>query len=256
VRNRLSIIIVVVLISVTGLTGSHAQENGTADRSDSIENIRGLVKPRHRAALFSEISGRIIDIRYRAGQRFKKGDSLIKFDCALYEADLASARAKSEADKKQYENNKKLLELNATSNIDVELSGAQKDMSEAEARIKEIVSKNCTIIAPYNGRVIDVKANQYESVSAGQELISILDDQYLDIDLIVPSTWLNTLDEGAGFTFLVDETGKKYPARILQIGAIVDPVSQTVRITGEFTGSIDDILSGMSGTAYFDMMKR
>lgn len=255
-RNSLYNFIGTIIVFSLVLNSSHAQESRPVARADSVENIRGLVKPRHRAALFSEISGRIIDIRYLAGQRFKKGELLIKFDCALYEADLASARAKYEADIKQFENNKKLLELNAISDIEVELSSARMHMSEAEASIKSIVSKNCQIIAPYSGRVIDVKANLYESVVAGQELISILDDQYLDIDLIVPSSWLNTLDEGVEFTFLVDETRKKYSAHILQIGAIVDPVSQTVRLTGEFTGNIDDVLSGMSGTAYFDLIKQ
>jgi len=253
VRNSLFKFIGIIIMSSLALNSSHAQELGTVTRTDSVENIRGLIKPRHRAALFSEISGRIVDVRFLAGQRFKKGDLLIKFDCALYEADLASARAKHEADKKQFENNKKLLELNAISDLEVELSSAQMHISEAEASIKNIISKKCLIVAPYSGRVIDVKANLYESVVAGQELISILDDQYLDIDLIVPSSWLNTLDEGVEFTFLVDETGKKYSAHILQIGAIVDPVSQTVRLTGEFTGNIDDVLSGMSGTAYFDL---
>ena len=248
VRIISSTILLVMLSSVS------AQEATQDSKPENTENIRGLVKPRHRAVLSSEISGRITEIKYRSGQAFKMGDPLIKYDCALYNADLASAKAKYEAEKKKYENNRKLLALNAISDIDVELSMATRDVAEAEMRIKEIVSRHCVITAPYNGRVIDISTNQYESVSAGQELMSILDDQYLEIDLIVPSAWLTTLKQGLEFMFLVDETGKKYPAKIVQIGATVDPVSQTVRLTGEFAGDVNDVLSGMSGTAIFDFV--
>ena len=248
VRFISSAILLVMLSSVYG------QEATPDSRSENTENIRGLVKPRQRAVLSSEISGRITEIKYKSGQPFKKGDMLIKYDCSLYNADLASAKAKYEAEKKKFENNKKLLALNATSDIEVELSKATMDIAGAEMSIKEIITRHCIIIAPYNGRVIDVATNQHESVSTGQELISILDDQYLEIDLIVPSSWLTTLDEGLEFMFLVDETQKKYPAKIIQIGAIVDPVSQTVRLTGEFAGDVNDVLSGMSGTAIFDFV--
>lgn len=229
------------------------QQNQSSAAVDNLENIRGLVKPSQRAILFSEITGQILEVGFRSGQRFKKGDALIKFDCALYEADLASASAKFEADKKQFENNQKLLALNAISDIEVELSRAQMHISEAEANMKGIVKNNCVIAAPYDGRVVEIKTNPYESVTTGQELISILDDRTMEIDLIVPSRWLTTLHEKAEFKFLVDETGKRYSARITQIGAIVDPVSQTVRLTGEFIDNTDDVLSGMSGTAFFEV---
>ncbi len=219
--------------------------------SANTETIRGLIKPRKEAILSSQISGQIIELGFKSGERFNQNDLLVRFDCAMYEADLNSARARLQADQKQYENNRKLLELNAISNIEVELSRSEVDVARAETRIKQITTEHCVIRAPYNGRVIDVMVNQFESVGADQELISILDDQDLEIELIVPSTWLTSIREGEGFTFTIDETGGSYQARISQIGAIVDPVSQTVRLLGEFQNQTNNVLSGMSGTANF-----
>lgn len=217
----------------------------------NVENIRGLVKPSKKAVLSSEISGRITDIRFSAGESFKKGDVLIKFDCSLYLAELSSANAKLAAEKKRFENNKKLLELNAISDIEVELSKAEMEIARADARVKNIISKHCSIAAPYNGRVIDVTVNEHESVLADQELMSILNDKELEIDLIVPSFWLARLSRNEKFTFSVDETRKEYPAKVIHIGAVVDPVSQTIRLTGKFEGGAEDVLSGMSGFATF-----
>jgi membrane fusion protein, multidrug efflux system len=241
------------IIIITYCLSSYSQEGTIRTAVSNIENIRGLVKPRNRAVLSSEISGRIAQIMFKPGQRFNKDEVLIRFDCSMYDAELASARARFNAENKRFENNQKLLELNATSDIEVELSRAEMEMAKADVTIKNIRSGNCRITAPYSGRVIDLIVNEHESVLQDQELISILDDQVLEIELIVPSAWLISLSNGEGFTFAVDETGREYSARIIQIGATVDPVSQTVRLLGEFDEKAGDVLSGMSGTAIFNV---
>jgi RND family efflux transporter MFP subunit len=242
-----------ILISITLLTviwnsyQTHAQGMGASN----TDTIRGLIKPRKEAILSSQISGQIIELGFKSGESFNQNDLLVRFDCAMYEADLNSARARLQAEQKQFENNRKLLELNAISNIEVELSRSEVDVARAESRIKQIITEHCLIRAPFSGRVIDLMVNEYESVGADQELISILDNQDLEIELIVPSSWLTSIRQGESFTFTIDETGGSYQARISQIGAIVDPVSQTVRLLGEFQDQTNNVLSGMSGTANF-----
>ena len=221
----------------------------------SEEIIRGLVKPQKKTVISSEIPAKIINIPFKDGEAFKQGDLLIKFDCSLYYAQLASANAEREARTKRYENNKELLSFDATSNIEVELSRAEMKKAEAEVQVANLRVKRCTIKAPYSGRVIDVLANEYESVDMETKLLSILDDKQLEIELIVPSKWLGWLKKGETFDFLVDETNQKYPANISRIGAMVDPVSQTIRVIGLFDASSEDILSGMSGTAFFNSIQ-
>lgn len=244
-------ILLLIVCACWTLTGN-SQNLIMSTNSNNIENIRGLVKPKSRAVLSSGIPGKIDEIRFGIGERFNEGDLLIRFDCERYLAELESANAKFNAESKKYENNKKLLELNATSNIDVEVSLAEMEFAKAEATIKRITADDCLMTAPYSGRVIDVLVNEYETVLADQELISILNDQQLEIELIVPSTWLVEMKIGEEFSFSVDETGMDYSAKIIQIGAIVDPVSQTVRLIGVFTEVTEDVLSGMSGTAIFE----
>ncbi|MCG8325719.1 MAG: efflux RND transporter periplasmic adaptor subunit [Thiotrichales bacterium] len=219
--------------------------------SDELTNIRGLIKPNTKAAISSEIAAQIEKMPYREGQRFNKGDVLIKFDCSLYHAALASSKATYEASQKRLENNKQLVALDALSNIELELSEIDVKKNRAEMEAARINTSRCRIKAPFNGRVIETVVNKYESVARDQELLSILDDRDLIIELIVPSKWLTWLKEGMNFSFAVDETGKRYSAAVSQLGAVVDPVSQTIRITGRFTETVD-VLSGMSGTAKFE----
>ena len=229
---------------------ANAAEDSSFDGM-SDETIRGLIKPQKKTVISSEIPAKIIEIPFKDGEVFKQGDLLVKFDCSFYYAQLASANAEREARLIKYENNKELLSFSATSNIEVELSKAEVKKAEAEVQIANLRVKRCAIDAPYSGRVIDVLANEYESVDMETELLSILNDKQLEIELIVPSKWLGWLKAGEIFDFLVDETNQKYPAKISRIGAAVDPVSQTIRVIGLFDTSSEDILSGMSGTAIF-----
>jgi len=228
-----------------------------AEDSDPVddrlqETIRGLVAPQNKAVISSEIPAKVIDIPFKDGEAFRKNDVLIKFDCSLYFAQLASASARRDAKTKRYKNNKELLSYNATSDIEVELSRAEMKQAEADYKIENYRVNRCTIKAPYSGRIIEVLTNEHESVDMQTKLLSVLSDEQLEIELIVPSIWLGWLKKGEAFNFLVDETGQKYPASISRIGAMVDPVSQTIRVTGLFDKLSEDILSGMSGTAYFN----
>ena len=151
-----------------------------------------------------------------------------------------------------FENNKELLALNAISDIDVSISESEMQVARADRTMKAIRVSQCKIKAPYSGRVIEVAINEHETVPADKEILSILNDRNLEIELIVPSNWLNWLVVGEIFSFVIDETGKVLDAKVSKIGAVVDPVSQTIKLVGKFSGGIDGVLSGMSGTAQFN----
>ncbi len=240
----------VILLSCLPLTMITAgEDSGVWD--DSLNNIRGLVKPVTRATLSSEISGRIISLPFKMGDRFKKGQLLVQFDCSLYKAELAAARAQLEAEKKKHENNLQLLELNAISKIEVDISAVEVKKADAEKQISSVRAQRCVIKAPYDGRVMELAVHEHESVGTDQPLLSILNDNQLEIELIVPSNWLTWLQREVEFKFLIDETGQDYNAAVAQLGASVDPVSQTIRVKGVFKSDAGNVLSGMSGTARF-----
>ncbi len=237
------------------LLGLHFSALAAGEISDTwdkdINNIRGLVKPVTSATLSSEILGRITKLPFHMGDAFKKGNALVQFDCSLHNAELAASRAELDAEKKKHENNLQLLALNAISKIEVDISATNVKKADAEKQIALVRVRRCVIKAPYDGRVIETLVNEHESVGPDQPLLSILSDKQLEIELIVPSGWLTWLKKGVEFHFLIDETGRSHQAKVAQLGASVDPVSQTIRVKGQFQSDINEVLSGMSGTAKF-----
>lgn len=211
--------------------------------------VRGVVRGVAEVTLAADIVARIVEAPLRDGDRFRKGDTLVKFDCLAMEAERDAAQAAWRGHKNNYESNLKLKKFGAGSQFAIVSAKSDMEKSEADVRRLEARLRACKIDAPFDGRVIERVVNAHETPGANQPLIRIVDDSALDLQLVVPSRWLAWLKPQTEFVFTADETGKAYPARINLIGAVVDPVSQTVRLRCAFVEHPADILTGMSGTA-------
>lgn len=229
----------------------------TQSVADATEEVRGLVRPVSRAVLSSEIRDRIVRIGYRVGETFGKGDTLLEFDCKYYRAELKAKSALYKAENAQYKNNLRLLELNATSDIEVEVSAARAEEALAEKNKAEIQVTSCVLNAPYAGAVDSLLVNESENVAPSTELMTILSHADLEIELLVPSAWLRWIKPTALFSLRVDETGTEHKCEISRVAASVDPVSQTVLVIAKFVdaeaAAAVPVLAGMSGSARFDI---
>jgi multidrug efflux pump subunit AcrA (membrane-fusion protein) len=137
----------------------------------------------------------------------------------------------------------------AVGKLDVEVSKARADKAESEVAAIAARLEQCTIYAPFDGRITELKINEHEVPGAGQPFISLVDEANFEIDLILPSQALRVLEPHLPFQFRIDETGVTYEANILRVGAAVDPVSQSIKAIGAFATTDYRIIAGMSGTA-------
>ena len=244
------VLLTAMAVNVSATGGSKGDRSVHVTRPES-GSIRGIVKASAQAVLYAQVQGRVSQLPYKEGQRFEKGYTLVQLDCDKYRAELAVAIAEHEARDKVYKNNIELDKLNAVSELDLETSEAEAKKALAAIRVAEVNVKGCQIVAPFGGRVIGTMVNEHENVFPNDKLISLLDDSSLEIELVLPSSSLSWLRRKSSFTFVVDETRRSYRARIREIGASIDPASQTIKVTGAFEKLPPDILAGMSGSAQF-----
>ncbi|MFY4728084.1 efflux RND transporter periplasmic adaptor subunit [Nitrospira sp. BLG_2] len=237
-----------VSVSATGRSKEDRPIRVTRQESNIA---RGIVRASTQAILYAQVQGRISQLPYKEGQRFEKGHTLVQLDCDKYRAELAVAIAEHEAKDKLYKNNIELGKLNAVSELDLETSEAEAKKAFAAIRVAEVNVKGCRIVAPFGGRVANLMVNEHENVFPNDKLISLLDDSSLEIELVLPSSSLSWLRRKETFTFVVDETRRSYRARIREIGASIDPASQTIKVTAAFEKLPPEILAGMSGSAQF-----
>lgn len=242
--------------SMESAVGAARSEAKPASSAAELSTIRGVVKAAAQATLASQVQGRISRLPFKEGQRFKKGALLVALDCAKYEAELDSAQAEHRGKKKTYENNLRLAQHHAVGTLEIDISRAEADKTFAAVKAAQVNVNGCTVLAPFPGRVVKTIVNEHENVFPNDQLISLLDDSLLEIELILPSKALAWLKVGTSFEYTVDETGLQYPAVVQDIGANVDPASQTVKVKGLFRSQPENVLAGMSGTAAFAELLR
>ncbi|WP_263080593.1 efflux RND transporter periplasmic adaptor subunit [Endozoicomonas sp. Mp262] len=233
----------------------YAKENLTGEGYLSTEDYdresRGVVVAMSRAIISSEISARIIQLPFRAGEGFKKGETLVAFDCTLFQAQKEKVKAEYDLAKIKLDNDRKLQSLSSIGKLEIAISEAKMKKTELELKISQLNVKRCHIKAPYDGRIVKLFRNEHESVSQQQELFEIVGTNDLEVELIFPSQKLSELKEDRYFQITIDETGKSIPVVIITAGAVVDPVSQTVSVRARFAEKHHFLLPGMSGTARF-----
>ena len=251
-----SIMGVWLMTSMLPATAGTKSDSKPASSAAELSTIRGVVKATAQATLASQVQGQISQLPFKEGQRFKKGALLVALDCSKYEAELASAQAEHRGKRKTYENNLQLAKHNSVGTLELDVSQAEAEKAFAAVSVAQVNVKGCTVRAPFPGRVVKMIVNEHENVFPNDQLISLLDDSLLEIELILPSRSLAWLKVGTPFEYAVDETGLRYPAVVQDIGAKVDPASQTVKVKGLFRTQPDNVLAGMSGAASFAELPR
>lgn len=212
-------------------------------------SVEAVLVPRRVTVISSSQDGRIADIPFGQGDRFKKGDTLIAYDCADLEAEAEIAGMEKTLTSKKTEGSDKLFKLDIIS--DVDRLGIQIEDKQAASKVKLYQARmdQCFIKAEFDGRVTNRLANPGEYTRTDRVLMEVASDEPLQAEFMVPSKWLRWLNTGAPLTVTINETEASYRARISRIYGEVDPVSQSIQIIALLDGYTDNLLPGMSGQA-------
>lgn len=209
--------------------------------------IRAQLVPSRYTTLGAEIGAKVSRITVPEGGYFRAGQVLVVFDCSIQRAQRERSQAELAAARKTLAANRELEKLDAVGKLDLDLAASSVDRANAEVRASDAVVDKCSVTAPFAGRVTAQKVREMQYVQQGHELLEIIGSGGLQLEFIAPSAWQQRLKPNATFSVRIDETGKTYEARLVRLGARVDPVSQSIKVTSAIVGSHPDLMAGMSG---------
>ena len=220
-----------------------------ASRAHADVEIRAQLVPRHTTVLSSEIAGKISALPVREGEAFAQGQELAAIDCDTYRARLQLAEAKTTGAERKLEAVRLLDARRAVGKVDLDLAVVDVDAARAEQQMAAKDVSRCTLLAPFAGRVAELRVKRFQSVAAGEPVIDILNERDLELELLVPSRWTSWMKLGAAFRMDVEELDRTFEAEITRIVPRIDPVSQTIKIFGRIPGDHPELTAGMSGKA-------
>jgi len=251
-RKLLSLIITLLLPLLFYEASQAANINVLNTEQSEKITARGVLRASQTTEIAAAMTGRLLKANYKPGQYFGSGALLAEFECTRQEAELTAMTRTHQTLSVKYENAAELFKLGAAGELDVTLARSEMQQAAAEANVIKARLKDCIIYAPYAGFVTARHISAFETPQSGQPLYSIQRACALELSVITPSNWMRWMKQGHVFTFTVDETGETFKAKVIRIGAAVDPVSQTIEVTARPLRT-PKALVGMSGMASFEV---
>jgi len=211
--------------------------------------LRGILVPEKDIKMSSPFEALVRKVHVQAGQRVRRGQKLVSFDCDVIRSELVSAEARLAQRRLSHATNEKLYNATALSKTEFELSQSRIAESEAEVNTASLRLRSCDLTAPFSGIVSDVSVREFAHVVTGEPLLVLLDDSSLDLVVHVPSDWLRNKLVGKRLKVTVQETGDVHEAKIKQIWPAVDANSRTVKVSARLQGRHPQLFSGMTADA-------
>ncbi|WP_299432829.1 efflux RND transporter periplasmic adaptor subunit [uncultured Aquimarina sp.] len=202
---------------------------------DSLFNhyleLQGSVETKKNIVLYPEVSGTLIQVYVKEGQRVSKGQTLARIDDGGISQQLSQAEVQAQLAKTTFERQKRLWEQKIGSEIKylqekTNYEAAQKSVDQ----IKRQLAK-ATVSAPFSGIVDDIIAEQGSVVAPGQtELIRIinLDDMYIEVE--VPESYISSITKGKETQVYFPVLGKTIDTKIRQVGNYINPNNRSFTV--------------------------
>ena len=221
-------------------------------------NAAGRAEANRRATITSLVEGVIQGIPVQENSVVREGQAVLQIDTlelALArreaQAALADAQAQFEA-LTHFDADVEDLEVRARRR---EVARSTSGLNAAEVRLEqaELQLQRARVRAPFPGRIADLRVAEGAFVSAGTELMTVVELDPIKVEVQVLEAEVGYLQEGrrAVVTFAAFP-GETFEGRIETINPVVDPEQRTGRVTVRLPNPRGRIKPGMYAEVSLD----
>ena len=178
-----------------------------------------------------EVSGRIIEIGFREGQRVRKGATLIRFEPSVQRAELEQAAANLGLSKSRLERSRDLftkgfISAQARDETESNFKLAQASYDLSEARLTKLDIK-----APFSGIVGLRMVSVGDYVKDGQDIVNLEEIDPLKVDFKIPEIYLKQVAVGQALQITLDAfPNQTFQGKVLAINPLVDTNGRAIVI--------------------------
>ena len=239
--------ILLLVIPLTKREGRVAVVVQHPRRADLVETVpaSGTIRPVSEVKISPDVSGEVVEIYAREGDRVEEGDLILRIRQDLYLSQVEQAnaslgtlraqctrqRAEARQARTNHERNRKLFEVNAISAAEFQRSKTELDIAQSslqaaeyavrsgEAQLKEARENllKTTVYAPAGGIVSRMNVEKGERVvgtsqMSGTELFRIADFSRMEVEVDVGESDVVRIEQGDSVRVEIDA----YPRRIFR----------------------------------------
>jgi membrane fusion protein, multidrug efflux system len=202
-----------------------------AERISQKLEALGNARANESVDISTKISNIVTAVRFRDGERVKRGQTLVQLDDAQARADVAAAQAAVTESESQYNRSRELLDTQALSKssfeqLEATLKANRARLNAATARLEDTV-----IRAPFSGRVGLRRVSVGTLISPGDVITTLDDTSVIKLDFSVPENFLASLREGLSIRATAPAfPGRTFAGSVSSIDSRVDVATRAVTV--------------------------
>jgi RND family efflux transporter MFP subunit len=188
----------------------------TAENTNLVFN--GVIKEKSLTSLSFRVGGPLKTLTVKEGDFVKKGDLIAAIDQRDYKLQLQSTKAQYLQLKGEYSRYKELFEedkipANSYEKIESGFLMAKTAFENAENQLKDTELR-----APFSGYIHEKMTENFQTVGAGQPIVSIIDVSNLEVQISIPENQLLKIKNSQNNFLSVDQSGvSNLPLEIISI---------------------------------------
>jgi len=198
----------------------------------SFLRLVGTVETSDDVLLSAEVSGKVLRHVVSEGQNVRKGQTILRLDDAKLRQEVARLEAVTAQSKTTWERIQNLYENeNIGSEIDYLNAKYAYEQSASALNSLRIDLENTEVIAPFDGVVETIFAEEGEMLSPGMAAIRLIGSEQYVITAGVPARYANVVELGDQVDVWFDtQLQDTLSGRVVYVANSIDPSNRTFKI--------------------------
>jgi membrane fusion protein (multidrug efflux system) len=194
----------------------------------------------------AEVPGKVVTIAFRAGDKVRAGDLLLRQDTSVEEAQLPGAEAAVVLAKATLDRTRALLAENAVAQAEYDAAVAAHSQAVATvAQLQATIAKK-TVRAPFSGRLGIRLVNLGQILKEGEAIVSLQSLDPIFADFALPQQALAGLQTGSTVRITSDSwPGEVFGGILTAINAEVDAATRNIRVQATVANAAEQLRPGM-----------
>jgi membrane fusion protein (multidrug efflux system) len=206
----------------------------------------GSLRARQGVMVRPEVSGRIVQLGFRDGQRVRRGQLLMQMDDSLQRAQLQQAQAQAGIAATQLKRNQDLVAQNFVSQSAVDQSAAALEVAQAQVALARAQLLRMRIVAPFDGVAGIRLVNVGDYVKDGADIVNLEDLSALWVDFRLAERFISNVKPGQGVDVTLDAVpGQRYSGKVEAIDSLLDANGRSLLVRARIDNPEGALRSGM-----------
>jgi membrane fusion protein (multidrug efflux system) len=198
--------------------------------TDDAQSV-GSLRSRQSVMLRPEVSGRVVRLNFRDGERVRQGQLLVQFDDQLQQAQIKQSQAELSIAQANHKRNEELLAQNFVSQRSLDESAANLEVAQAKLALAKATADRLRIIAPFDGIAGIRNVNVGDYLKDGTDIVNLEDIDTVYVDYRLPERYQTQVKAGQRVSVELDALpGRSFEARVQAVDPLIDANGRSIGV--------------------------